>query len=247
MEKKRRMLVLGTMTLAVLGGVAKAVETPAPDDETAPVVAAAAPISTTAPTSSEVLTATSEPTLADASTVVAVAAPVVAPTPAFTGTVQACDQFHVLVDDDGDTWGECVNDLAGAHTRAQTIVSYLGLQELTCVTDPSTAASTCEALTPDGAVRTLVIELTGDISRNDETRPAPTTTTAAPPPPPPVAAAAPSSDCDPNYTPCVPIDSDVDCASGSGNGPSYVRGPVQVIGSDIYGLDRDGDGVGCEG
>ena len=53
--------------------------------------------------------------------------------------------------------------------------------------------------------------------------------------------------CDPNYTPCVPIDSDVDCAGGSGDGPSYVSGPVTVIGVDIYGLDRDGNGVGCEG
>jgi hypothetical protein len=57
---------------------------------------------------------------------------------------------------------------------------------------------------------------------------------------------AASDACDPNYDPCVPVDSDVDCASGSGNGPSYVEGPVRVIGSDIYGLDRDRDGVGCE-
>jgi hypothetical protein len=52
--------------------------------------------------------------------------------------------------------------------------------------------------------------------------------------------------CDPNYSPCVPIDDDVDCANGRGNGPSYVDGPVEVIGSDIYDLDRDGDGVACE-
>ncbi len=52
--------------------------------------------------------------------------------------------------------------------------------------------------------------------------------------------------CDPNYYPCVPISSDVDCAGGSGNGPAYAYGPVRVIGSDIYGLDRDGDGIGCE-
>jgi hypothetical protein len=52
--------------------------------------------------------------------------------------------------------------------------------------------------------------------------------------------------CDPNYTPCVPIASDVDCAGGSGNGPAYVQGPVHVIGSDIYDLDRDGDGIGCD-
>jgi hypothetical protein len=55
-----------------------------------------------------------------------------------------------------------------------------------------------------------------------------------------------SEGCDPNYTPCVPIASDVDCAGGSGNGPAYVEGPVTVIGSDIYGLDRDNNGIGCE-
>lgn len=53
--------------------------------------------------------------------------------------------------------------------------------------------------------------------------------------------------CDPNYSgACVPIASDVDCAGGSGDGPAYVRGPVRVIGTDIYDLDRDGDGIGCE-
>lgn len=52
--------------------------------------------------------------------------------------------------------------------------------------------------------------------------------------------------CDPNYDPCVPVASDVDCASGSGNGPAYVEGPLRVIGIDIYGLDRNGDGVACE-
>jgi resuscitation-promoting factor RpfB len=53
--------------------------------------------------------------------------------------------------------------------------------------------------------------------------------------------------CDPNYgTQCVPISSDVDCAGGSGNGPDYVAGPVTVVGADIYDLDRDGNGIGCE-
>ena len=45
---------------------------------------------------------------------------------------------------------------------------------------------------------------------------------------------------------CVPIASDVDCAGGSGNGPAYVRGPITVVGPDVYDLDRDGDGVACE-
>jgi hypothetical protein len=39
---------------------------------------------------------------------------------------------------------------------------------------------------------------------------------------------------------------DVDCAGGSGNGPRYVNGPVYVTGPDIYDLDRDGNGIGCQ-
>ena len=47
---------------------------------------------------------------------------------------------------------------------------------------------------------------------------------------------------------CVPIDSDVDCAGGSGNEPSYVSAKnFRVIGRDVYGLDRDGNGIACEG
>lgn len=60
---------------------------------------------------------------------------------------------------------------------------------------------------------------------------------------------ASSSSCHPAYSgACVPIASDVDCAGGSGNGPAYVRGPVYVKkrGVDPYGLDGNGDGVGCE-
>ncbi|MCS5713471.1 G5 domain-containing protein [Herbiconiux sp. CPCC 205716] len=69
----------------------------------------------------------------------------------------------------------------------------------------------------------------------------------APPPAPEAAPAPEGGGCDPNYAGgCVPIDSDVDCPGGSGNGPSYAPGPVQVIGSDIYDLDRDGDGWACD-
>lgn len=52
--------------------------------------------------------------------------------------------------------------------------------------------------------------------------------------------------CTPGYSPCIPPGPDVDCAGGSGNGPRYVQGPVRVTGSDPYGLDANGDGVGCE-
>jgi hypothetical protein len=58
---------------------------------------------------------------------------------------------------------------------------------------------------------------------------------------------AQSAQCDSNYSgTCVPVDSDVDCEGGSGNGPSYVAGPVTVVGNDIYGLDNNSDGIGCE-
>lgn len=54
-------------------------------------------------------------------------------------------------------------------------------------------------------------------------------------------------ECHPSYEwVCVPYASDVDCAGGSGNGPAYVSGPVKVVGPDVYDLDRDGDGIGCE-
>jgi PASTA domain len=65
-----------------------------------------------------------------------------------------------------------------------------------------------------------------------------------PPPPPP----RPAPDCDPSY-PDVCLDpavEDYDCASGSGNGPEYVEGPIRVLPPDPFGLDREGDGVGCE-
>jgi micrococcal nuclease len=56
-------------------------------------------------------------------------------------------------------------------------------------------------------------------------------------------AASPSvssnSNCNPNYTPCIPNASyDLDCGDLSVS--------VHVVGTDVYRLDRDGDGYGCE-
>ncbi|MGF3053014.1 G5 domain-containing protein [Microbacterium sp. YY-03] len=66
----------------------------------------------------------------------------------------------------------------------------------------------------------------------------------------PPAAFAGSADngCNPNYADaCVPNDPvDVDCAWGTGDGPSYFDGVARVVGSDVYGLDRDKDGYACE-
>lgn len=72
------------------------------------------------------------------------------------------------------------------------------------------------------------------------------------PAPPPKAAPAPftgstGGNCAPNYSgACVPIASDVDCAGGSGDGPAYLNGSATVAGSDIYDLDRDGNGIACD-
>lgn len=63
-----------------------------------------------------------------------------------------------------------------------------------------------------------------------------------------VSSATPTTrSCDSNYNgECLDPDAyDYDCAGGSGDGPHYT-GPVEVVGSDPYGLDRDGDGYACE-
>lgn len=47
-----------------------------------------------------------------------------------------------------------------------------------------------------------------------------------------------SGACDPNYEPCIPIAPDLRC--------SDIKLAVTVVGRDIHGFDRDGDGIGCE-
>ena len=95
------------------------------------------------------------------------------------------------------------------------------------------ARSTAEARPPAPAT-----------SKPTTSKPAPRIVQAAPEPEP--KSEPKSSGCDSNYDGCVPIASDVDCEGGSGNGPAYVSGPVQVTGTDKYGLDNDKDGIGCE-
>jgi hypothetical protein len=53
--------------------------------------------------------------------------------------------------------------------------------------------------------------------------------------------------CTAGYEPCLPdYNADYDCRNGSGNGP-YYTGEVRIVGTDIHGLDADGDGWGCDG
>jgi hypothetical protein len=59
--------------------------------------------------------------------------------------------------------------------------------------------------------------------------------------------APPAAACDPNYSgACLdPNSADYDCQGGSGDGPDYT-GPVTIVGDDPYGLDADGNNLGCE-
>jgi hypothetical protein len=58
--------------------------------------------------------------------------------------------------------------------------------------------------------------------------------------------------CHPSYpSECLdPSASDYDCEEGSGDGPEYVSGPVEVDSDvddpDPFDLDRDGDGTACD-
>lgn len=101
--------------------------------------------------------------------------------------------------------------------------------------------------------RPLASGTAGCRSRASLPSPTPSPEPVAPPPPAPEPEPEPepepqpANDCHPSYQgACVPANvSDVDCAGGSGDGPAYT-GRVNVVGPDVYGLDRDGDGVACE-
>jgi hypothetical protein len=87
-------------------------------------------------------------------------------------------------------------------------------------------------------------------------RVAPKTTSAPAPKPKPATSSAkpapvrssPRANCDSAYPDVCLRDGigDYDCSGGSGNGPNYVDGPIQVRAPDPFGLDADHDGVGCE-
>lgn len=82
-------------------------------------------------------------------------------------------------------------------------------------------------------------------------QPAQTSPTPAPAPPARPVAPAPSAGggCHPSYSgTCIPEDVfDADCAGGGGNGPWYVQEKdIKVVGPDVFELDRDGNGIGCE-
>jgi hypothetical protein len=58
---------------------------------------------------------------------------------------------------------------------------------------------------------------------------------------------APEPGCHQSYSgACLdPNAGDYDCIGGRGDGPNFT-GRVYVVGPDVFGLDRDGNGIGCE-
>ena len=139
----------------------------------------------------------------------------------------------------------CEPEAADTTVEAETI----GVEEVTTTssTSMSTSTSTSTSAPPTTSTSTTAARPTTTVAPArvtvattvPVTRAAPVTSTTT---------SAAGGGCDPNYAgACVPIASDVDCGGGAGNGPAYVHAKnIRVIGRDIYGLDADGDGVGCE-
>jgi hypothetical protein len=133
-------------------------------------------------------------------------------------------------------WGAgCVQETATA-TPAPVVVAAETPRARTATPRPTPTKRATPA--PQALVKAPAVKTTTAKPTVEKPKPKPKTTTKPP--------AKSSGGCDPNYSGCVPVASDVDCEGGSGNGPAYVSGPVRVVGSDIYGLDADKDGLGCE-
>jgi hypothetical protein len=132
----------------------------------------------------------------------------------------------------------------GALAKGTTLVRVAGREgskTVTWVVRTKAGVEVGRTLSGEKVTRQPVTEVTAVGTK------APATTPASAPKQASTTTAAGSGTCDPNYSgACVPIARDVDCAGGSGDGPAYVRGPVKVVGTDIYRLDADNDGIGCE-
>jgi hypothetical protein len=124
-----------------------------------------------------------------------------------------------------------------ADVRAQDAPTVESTTTTTEAPTTTTAAPTTTAPTTTSTVPPTTVPPT-----TTTTRRATTTTTAK-------AVAPATSSCHSSYQgTCIPPDvSDADCAGGTGNGPWYVQEKnVRVVGPDVFGLDADHDGYGCE-
>jgi hypothetical protein len=126
---------------------------------------------------------------------------------------------------------------------AENVAATSAVTSTEAVAEPAQTAAVATTEPPTtAAATTLAPTTTRARPKPATTRHATATTRQAPP------ATARSSNCDPAYSGACLHDGigDYDCAGGSGNGPNYVTGPIRVRPPDPFGLDRDGDGIGCE-
>jgi hypothetical protein len=150
--------------------------------------------------------------------------------------------------------------VAGCSAAAATDSSMSALPELlTVASAPATASpEPTEASTPSPtpvptavptAIPTAVTTAVPTAVPTALPTAVPVIVHAAPPTPAPTVAPPPAAPtCSSSYVGvCLtPGIGDYDCAGGSGNGPNYIKGPFQVVPPDEFGLDADGDGIGCE-
>ena len=135
--------------------------------------------------------------------------------------------------------GEKAPELDDASSAAAAVAR----SSSTTLAPTTTAAPTTAAPTTTKARPTTTRRATTTTHRPTTTTRRPATTHRAAP-----TTAPPARNCDPAYPDKCLHDGigDYDCAGGSGNGPNYVSGPIRVRPPDPFGLDADGDGVGCE-
>ncbi len=131
---------------------------------------------------------------------------------------------------------------SGVDKAAAELTTTTTTTSTTAPTSTTTSATTSTTTTTTTTTTTVVPPSVPQPKPQPQPKPSP----QPQPQPQPQPVPAPKPACDSNYSGCVPIASDVDCAGGSGNGPAYVAGPIRVIGNDVYGLDNDKDGVACE-
>lgn len=121
------------------------------------------------------------------------------------------------------------------------------------VTTSTTAASTATTQVAAPPATTAVTPTTRKPTTATTAKPTPTT--AAPTTVAPTTTTAP---CNANYGKCLNRSTDYDCANidsddpdwspadADRNGPNFVAGPFAVTGTDVFGLDQNGNGVACE-
>ena len=154
-------------------------------------------------------------------------------------------------------WASAAGGLIAAVVIVVLLVVALGSGGASSSGPPSFGNSLLRIRARNLRLQSLIAVLTerqtlriGGYGGGQSTAPEPTAKAISRPPgsaPAPAEPAASEGNCDPNYEgACLdPSASDYDCEGGSGDGPDHT-GEVRVVGVDEFGLDRDGDGIGCE-